>query len=175
MNNPTELKRAGNSRASTIIAMLREGCQRIPDSAIALLARFSIATIFWQSGQTKVEGLVIDLLAGRMELGWPRLSDSALYLFREEYRLPLLDPQVAALVAASAEHLFPVLLLLGLGTRLAASGLLVMTATIQLLVYPDAYATHGVWAVSLLFLLAKGAGRFSLDHGLARRYGVTAR
>lgn len=155
--------------------MLRNACQRIPDSAIALLARFSIATIFWQSGQTKVEGLVIDLLAGRVELGWPRLSDLALYLFREEYRLPLIDPQVAALVAASAEHLFPVLLLLGLGTRLAASGLLVMTATIQLLVYPDAYATHGVWAVALLFLLAKGAGRFSLDHGLVRRYGVTAR
>ena len=175
MNNPTELKRAGNSRASTIIAMLCNACQRIPDSAITLLARFSIAAIFWQSGQTKVEGLVIDLLAGRVELGWPRLSDSALYLFREEYRLPLLDPQVAALVAASAEHLLPVLLLLGLGTRLAASGLLVMTATIQLLVYPDAYATHGVWAVALLFLLAKGAGRFSLDHGLARRYGVTAR
>ena len=174
MNNPTELKQTGNSRVFAIIAMLRNACQRIPDSAIALLARFSIAAIFWQSGQTKVEGLVIDLLAGRVELGWPRLSDSVLYLFREEYRLPLIDPQVAALVAASAEHLFPVLLLLGLGTRLAASGLLVMTATIQLLVYPDAYATHGVWAVALLFLLAKGAGRFSLDHGLARRYGVTA-
>ena len=175
MNNPTELKRAEISRVFAIIALLRDGCQRIPDSAIALLARFSIAAIFWQSGQTKVEGLVIDLLSGTVELGWPRLSDSALYLFREEYRLPLLDPEVAALVAASAEHLFPVLLLLGLGTRLAASGLLVMTATIQLLVYPDAYATHGVWAVALLFLLAKGAGRFSLDHGLARRYGVTAR
>ena len=174
MNTPTELKRAGISRVFAIIALLRDGCQRIPDSAIALLARFSIAAIFWQSGQTKVEGLVIDLLSGTVELGWPRLSDSALYLFREEYRLPLLDPEVAALVAASAEHLFPVLLLLGLGTRLAASGLLVMTATIQLLVYPNAYATHGVWAVALLFLLAKGAGRFSLDHGLARRYGVTA-
>lgn len=71
MNNPTELKRAGNSRASAIIAMLCNACQRIPDSAIALLARFSIAAIFWQSGQTKVEGLVIDLLAGRIELGWP--------------------------------------------------------------------------------------------------------
>lgn len=174
MNNPTELKLAGNSRASAIIAMLRNACQRIPDSAIALLARFSIAAIFWQSGQTKVEGLVIDLFSGRVELGWPRLSDSALYLFREEYRLPLLDPEVAALVAASAEHLFPVLLLLGLGTRLAASGLLVMTATIQLLVYPDAYATHGVWAVALLFLLAKGAGLFSLDHGLARLCGSVA-
>lgn len=174
MNNPTELKRAGISRVFAIFALLRDGCQRIPDSAIALLARFSIAAIFWQSGQTKVEGLVIDLLSGTVELGWPRLSDSALYLFREEYRLPLLDPEVAALVAASAEHLFPVLLLLGLGTRLAASGLLVMTATIQLLVYPDAYATHGVWAVALLFLLTKGAGRFSLDHGLARRCGVVA-
>lgn len=168
MNNPTELKLAGNSRVLAIIAMLRHGCQCIPDSVIALLARFSIAAIFWQSGQTKVEGLVIDLLAGRVELGWPRLSDSALYLFREEYRLPLLDPDVAAFAAASAEHLLPILLLLGLGTRLAASGLLVMTLTIQLLVYPDAYPTHGVWAVSLLFLLAKGAGVFSLDHWLAR-------
>ncbi len=174
MNTETVVKTTGNPGGFAIVTLLRGWCQRIPDSAIALLARFSIAAIFWQSGQTKVQGLVIDLFSGTVELGWPRLSDSAVYLFREEYRLPVISPEVAALLAASAEHVLPILLLLGLGTRLAASGLLVMTLTIQLLVYPDAYPTHGVWAVSLLFLLAKGAGGFSLDHWLARRSGSVA-
>ena len=61
------------------------------------------------------------------------------------------------------------LLLLGLGTRLASFGLLVMTAVIQLLVYPGAYATHGVWAAVLLWLMVRGPGALSLDHLIARR------
>ena len=90
-------------------------CERLPHSAIALLARFSIAAVFWKSGQTKVEGLEIDLVGGVFHLGWPRLSKTAVDLFRDEYALPLLPPEWAALLAASAEHLLPVLLLAGLG------------------------------------------------------------
>ena len=142
----------------------------IPESLIALLGRFSIAAIFWKSGQTKIEGLAIDLVGGQFQLGVPRLADSAVYLFREEYRLPLLTPEVAATMAAFAEHLFPLLLLLGLATRFSAVVLLLMTLTIQLLVYPGAYPTHGVWATVLLLLVARGAGKFSLDHWLARRF-----
>jgi putative oxidoreductase len=141
--------------------------QRIPDSGISLLARFSLAAIFWKSGQTKVENFALDLIGGEIHLGLPRLADSALALFRTEYRLPLIAPEPAALLAAGAEHLFPVLLLLGLATRLSATALLVMTLVIQVFVYPDAYPTHGVWATALLFLMAKGAGRFSLDRLLA--------
>lgn len=140
----------------------------IPHDAIALLGRFSVAAVFWNSGQTKVEGLGIDLVQGRFELGWPRLAPQAVDLFRDEYQLPLLSPELAAVLAAFGEHLLPLLLLLGLGTRFAALGLLVMTAVIQLLVYPGAYATHGVWAAVLLWLLARGPGVLSLDHLMAR-------
>lgn len=141
---------------------------RIPYSLIALLARFSIAAVFWNSAQTKVQGLVINLVSGEIALGWPRLSDNAVALFRDEYKLPLLAPELAATLAASAEHVLALLLLLGLATRLSAAGLLGMTLVIQLLVYPGAYATHGTWAALLLLLMARGPGAVSLDHALVR-------
>jgi putative oxidoreductase len=143
--------------------------ERIPESAVALLARFSIAATFWLSGQTKVEGFVLNIVSGEFVLGWPRLSANAVELFRSEYRLPLLPPELAAGLAAFGEHLLPLLLLLGLGTRFAALGLLGMTAVIQFLVYPGAYATHGVWAAVLLWLMRRGPGSLSLDHLIARR------
>lgn len=143
---------------------------RIPDTLIALIGRFSIAAIFWKSGQTKIEGFAVDLVAGEFQFGWPQLSDSALELFRSEYRLPLLPPELAAPLAAFGEHLFPLLILIGLATRFSALALLVMTLTIQIFVYPDAYPTHGVWATVLLVLIARGPGAISLDHWLFRRY-----
>ena len=139
----------------------------IPESAVALLARVSLAGVFWRSGQTKVEGFAVDLVAGHVELGWPRLSANAVDLFRDEYRLPLLPPEWGALLAATGEHLLPALLLLGLATRVSAAGLLAMTAVIQLLVYPGAWPTHGVWAATLLWLMLRGPGAVSLDHALA--------
>lgn len=143
----------------------------IPDSLIALLGRFSIAAVFWKSGQTKVQGFAIDIVGGEFSLGLPRLSDSAIALFRDEYRLPLIAPELAAPLAAFAEHLFPLLILLGLATRFSALALLGMTLVIQVLVYPDAWPTHGVWAAVLLFLIARGPGVFSLDHLISRRFG----
>jgi putative oxidoreductase len=141
----------------------------IPESTIALLARFSVAAVFWKSGQTKIEGFVVDLVDGTLMLGWPRLSGSAVELFRDEYKLPLIPPEWAAPLAATAEHLLPLLLLAGLGTRLSAAAMLGMTAVIQLLVYPGAYPTHGTWAALLLWLMARGPGRISIDHWLASR------
>ena len=142
---------------------------RIPESAVALLGRFSVAAVFWKSGQTKVEGLSIDIVSGDFELGLPRLSSSAVDLFRDEYRLPLLSPELAATLAAFGEHALPLLLLIGLGTRFAALGLLGMTAVIQFWVYPSAYPTHGVWAAVLLWLMVRGPGVVSLDHLWAGR------
>lgn len=142
---------------------------RIPHSAIALLARFSVAMTFWMSGQTKIEGLVLDPINATVEFGWPRVSDSALELFRSEYALPLIPPGFAAPVAAVAEHVFPLLLLVGLASRFSAFALLVMTLVIQIFVYPSAFAAHGLWAALLLYLMARGPGRVSLDHLLARR------
>jgi putative oxidoreductase len=117
---------------------------------IALAARFGIAGVFWLSGRTKVEG-------------WLTVSESAVALFEDEYRVPVLSPALAAHLATYAEHLFPALLVLGLATRVSALGLLGMTAVIQFFVYPLAWPTHLVWAVALLYLAGRGAGRFSVD------------
>ncbi|MEE4380878.1 MAG: DoxX family membrane protein, partial [Pseudomonadales bacterium] len=92
-----------------------------------------------------------------------------LLLFEYEYAVPLLAPGTAALLATIAEHLFPLLLVLGLGTRWAALGLLAMTGVIQIFVYLGAWPTHGVWAAVLLWLLVRGAGALSLDHWLVQR------
>ena len=142
---------------------------RIPHSAIALLARLSVAMTFWMSGQTKIEGLVLDPVNATVEIGWPRVNDGALELFRSEYALPLIPPELAAPMAAVAEHAFPLLLLIGLASRFSAFALLVMTLVIQVFVYPSAFATHGLWAALLLYLMARGPGRVSLDHLVARR------
>ena len=166
--NATSASGASNAIKLTqrLIAMF--GC--IPDSLIAAVGRFSIAAVFWKSGQTKIQGLAIDFVNGEFQLGWPHLSDSAVALFKDEYRLLLIPPELAAPMAAFAEHLFPILLLVGLATRFSALALLVMTLTIQIFVYPDAYPTHGVWAAVLLYLIAKGPGKISLDHWIACRY-----
>jgi len=123
----------------------------VPHDLLALIDRVAIATIFWRSGRTKVDG-------------WLHVSDSAIELFRTEYRLPLLPPEIAAHLAAYAEHAFPVLLVLGLFTRGAALALLGMTGVIELFVYPDAWPTHLSWAGLLLYLAGRGGGRLSLDH-----------
>ncbi len=156
--------------ARSLVNRLVSVFTHIPQSLIALLARFSIASVFWKSGQTKVQGLSIDIVNGDFTLGWPRLSDSVVDLFQYEYQLPVIPPEIAATMAAFAEHFFPLLLLLGLGTRLSALALLGMTMMIQLLVYPGAYATHGTWAAVLLFLMVYGPGKLSLDHWIANRY-----
>lgn len=138
--------------------------EQIPEGGIALLGRFSIAAVFWKSGQTKVQGFALDIIEGEFHLGLPQLADSTIDLFRDEYRLPLIPPEWAAVMGALAEHVFPALILIGLATRFSALALLFMTLTIQVFVYPGAYPTHGVWATVLLLLIAKGPGKVSLDH-----------
>ena len=115
-----------------------------------LVIRFGIAAVFLQSGRTKVEGLLT-------------LKPSTYFLFEQEYKVPLLPPDFAAHVATYAEHLLPLLLILGLMTRLGALGLLGMTLVIQLFVYPDAWPTHLSWAGLLLTLITLGGGRWSMD------------
>jgi putative oxidoreductase len=112
-----------------------------------------MAATFFYSGRTKVEGFL-------------RVTPGAIDLFRTEYKLPLVPPEIAAHLAAYAEHLFPLLLVLGLATRLSAAALLGMTLVIQLFVYPDAWPTHLSWAALFLLLLGRGGGRLSLDHAL---------
>jgi putative oxidoreductase len=129
--------------------------EAIPYWFVAIITRIAIAGVFWQSGQTKVDGF--------------HLSQSAVELFRSEYQLPLTDPVVVAYAAAIAEHLFPVLLVVGLATRFSALALLGMTLVIEIFVYPDAWPTHGTWAACFLLLMTRGPGPVSLDHLIARR------
>lgn len=157
------------ARIGCLIRVSNERLGRTPESLIAALGRFSIAAVFWKSGQTKIEGFALDIVDNSFQLGWPRLSASAIDLFRDEYRLPFVSPELAAPLTAFAEHLFPVLLLIGLATRFSAAALLVMTLVIQFFVYPDAYPTHGAWATVLLYLMARGAGSLSVDYWIARR------
>lgn len=160
---------------SAAAAAARRCAMRLPapvasaaDSVVAFIARFSMAAVFWKSGQTKIEGFALDIVDGVFQPGLPHLSETVIDLFRDEYRLPWLSPEFAATAAAWAEHLLPAMLLLGLRTRLAAVGLLAMTFVIQVFVYPDAYPTHGTWAALLAWLALRGPGAISLDHGLDR-------
>ncbi len=141
----------------------------IPYCPIAFLARFSIAAVFWNSGQTKIEGLKIDLFDGTFQLGMPRLAASTIDLFRDEYKLPIIPPEFAAPLAAMAEHVLAALILIGFATRFSALGLLGMTLVIQVFVYPGAYPTHGTWAALLLMLMAMGPGTISIDHLFAKK------
>ena len=131
---------------------------KIPQSVISLAARIFPAAVFWRSGQTKVEGF--------------HVTDNAIALFRDEYALPWIDPALAANIAAFSEHFFPVLLVIGLASRLSALALLGMTAVIEIFVYPDAWPTHGVWATCFLVVIARGPGIVSLDHLIARRFAA---
>lgn len=136
---------------------LIDALDAIPYALIGLAARIFPAAVFWYSGQTKVDGFM--------------LNDTAVALFQDEYRLPLISPVIAAHLAAFAEHFFPLLLVIGLASRLSALALLGMTAVIQIFVYPGAWPTHGVWAACFLIVIARGPGLVSLDALIARRFG----
>lgn len=135
-----------------VIGQINRVFARIPSDIVLLALRVFPALVFWQSGRTKVEGF--------------QIRDTTWFLFENEFALPLIPPQVAAVLATAAEHLLPVLMILGLMTRLSALGLLTMTAVIQIFVYPDAWVTHGLWGAGLLAVVAAGPGRFSLDRML---------
>lgn len=126
------------------------------DTLVSTPARIFIAATFWLSGRTKVDGLL-------------SVNQSAFFLFEYEYDLPVIPPQLAAYLATYAEHLFPVLLIVGFASRLSAAALLLMTLVIQLFVYPGAWATHLLWASVLAFIVCRGPGALSVDHLLRRR------
>jgi putative oxidoreductase len=135
-----------------LIARLNALGERIPYALVALAARVFPAVVFWQSARTKVDGFAI--------------RDSTWFLFEHEYALPVIPSAWAAVLATVSEHVFAVLLILGLMTRVSALALLTMTAVIQVFVYPEAWVTHGLWAACFLILIARGPGALSLDRVL---------
>jgi putative oxidoreductase len=132
----------------TIITRL----ERIPLALPEILFRVAPALVFWRSAQTKLAN-------------W----DLTVTLFREEYRVPVLPPEIAAWLAVSVELVAPILLVLGLATRLGAAAMLGMTLVIQTFVYPQSYPDHLLWAGPLLYLLLRGPGVISIDHLIRRR------
>ena len=137
--SPLQLLEAGRSLA-----------ERIPYSAVTLISRFALASVFWRSAQTKVNGFSI--------------REETFYLFQEEYKVPLLPPDLAAYFATIGEHAFSVLLLIGLASRLSALGLFGMTMVIQLFVFPDGWPEHILWISLQLLIISRGPGTISLDH-----------
>jgi putative oxidoreductase len=117
---------------------------------LKLLLRLGVAGVFFKSGLTKIASWEFTVL-----------------LFRDEYKVPVLPPEVAAALATTAELTCPVLLVLGLATRLTTLPLLGMTAIIQIFVFPESWVDHLMWTAMLLVLLTRGPGAISLDRFLA--------
>jgi putative oxidoreductase len=145
MTSPTALYARFVHRVSTLV----------PDAFLLLVARLGIAGVFFMSGRTKVDGII-------------HITDSTYELFRTEYALPLVPPEIAAVAATWSEHVFSILLVLGLFTRFSALALFMMTLTIEIFVYPDAWPTHLSWAAIQLPLIFRGGGAWSIDRLLAR-------
>jgi len=124
----------------------------IPMSLLLLLMRIGVGMVFFKAGLLKYNSWEFTLL-----------------LFRDEYKVPLLAPELAARMAMIQELSLPILLFIGLGTRLATLPLFGMLLVIQTFVYPNAWADHLFWAGALLIILSRGPGAFSLDHLIARR------
>ena len=134
------------------------------ESLVLLFVRVVFAGIFWRSGETKV-------VAGT----WFRVSEETYGLFATDFSGVPLPPHLAANLSNAAEHVFPLLLVLGLATRFSAAALLVMTMVIQIFVFPDAWwPTHSLWVALALVLITRGPGLFSLDALLDHRLSAGA-
>lgn len=127
--------------------------ERVPAALPVFLMRCAVALVFWRSGLTKL----------------PLGNDMAVFLFEEEYRVPLLPAAFAAYLTTLIELIVPWLLVAGLSARVTAAVLLVETLVIQVFVYPQHYPEHLLWAGPLLFVLLRGPGTWSIDHFI-RRY-----
>jgi putative oxidoreductase len=151
------LSATGPNSTLAVVRRLIAFLDSVPYGVLAVPLRLAVATVFWNSGMTKLAD-------------W----SAALALFSDEYKVPLLPPEVAASLAVSIELATPVLLVVGLFTRGAALVLLGMTIFIEVFVYPLAWPTHIQWAAMLLVLLCRGPGALSLDRLLWRRFGGAA-
>lgn len=129
---------------------------------LLLFTRIVLAGIFWRSARTKVE-----------EGSWFSISDTTYYLFAEEYSGVPLPSDFSAVMATVSEHVFPILLVLGLFTRFSALALLGMTMVIQIFVYPEAWwSVHAIWTALALILITRGGGLLSLDAAMLKARGA---
>jgi putative oxidoreductase len=151
MTDATIATRQASSRTAKLLLLVLYRLETIPYWVLAIPLRFAVAWIFWSSAQVKL-------------INW----DTTLTMFRDEYQVPILPPEVAANMALAIELTAPVLLVLGLLTRPTILVLFGMITVIQIFVYPEAWPTHLQWTAMMLVLLSRGAGKLSLDHLLWR-------
>jgi len=158
-----------------ILAQITGYMSKIPASGISLLARVIMAAIFWTSGMTKiafnVEGITDfswSQIWNVITLNWT-VSEGTYMLFEYEYNLPVIPFEWAAHMALTAELILPIALILGIFTRYAALAMLGMTLVIQILVYPNLWSVHALWAIALLSIMTQGGGRLSVDHFICRK------
>ena len=141
---------------------------KFAEGIMLLFVRVALAGIFWRSARTKVEeGSLLEV------------SENALFQFSEEpfNNVPILNGDLGAYVTTYAEHFLPILIVLGLFTRIGATGLLIMTMVIQLFVFTEGavwWQTHILWVALALTLIVRGGGIFSLDALLTRKRGEAA-
>ena len=138
---------------SAWVTAVRTWLARFPLSILLLAGRIGVGATFFKAGLLKYNSF-----------------EFAVKLFQEEYRVPLLDPAIAARMAMVQELTIPILLFLGLATRIATIPLLGMIAVIQIFVYPNAYNDHLVWGSILALILTRGPGVFSLDYLIDRHF-----
>jgi len=146
-------ERAGATGLAALVAAVIAALEKVPVAIPALVLRLGVALVFWRSGQTKLAN-------------W----DLTVMLFAEEYKVPVLPPEIAAYLATAVELAAPIMLLVGLATRLGAAAMLGMTLVIQVFVYPTSYPDHLLWAGPLLYLVLRGPGAFSIDHLIRGRF-----
>lgn len=127
--------------------------ERFPMALIILMSRIGVGTVFFKSGLVKIAS-------------W----ESTVQLFANEYRVPLLPPELAATLGASVELTAPILLFTGFAARFGAAAMLGMTFVIEVFVYPENWAEHLTWASLLTLIITRGAGQISIDYLLARRF-----
>jgi putative oxidoreductase len=137
-----------------MVSQVRATLARFPLSVLQLGMRIGVGAVFFKAGLLKYQSF-----------------EFAVKLFEEEYKVPLLPPDLAARMAMVQELTIPIFLFLGLGTRIATLPLLGMITVIQIFVYPNAWTDHLFWASVLVFLLTRGPGAFSVDHLIAKRFG----
>ena len=153
MSNITWSPSLPSGRIAELPARALALLERVPVALPQLLFRAGMGLVFWRSAQSKL-------------VSW----DTTITLFQEEYKVPLLPPEIAAYLATTVELTTPILLVLGLATRLGAAAMLGMALVIQLLVYPQNYPDHLLWSGPLLYLILRGPGVLSLDHLIRKRF-----
>ncbi len=143
------------AKLSDLILGLYTWLESCPTWVNGLLCRLGVAGVFWRSGQTKVHGFFV-------------INDTTFDLFRDEYRVPLIPPDIAAVMSTVNEHLCSALLVIGLASRLSAAVLFGMV--IEIFVYPDSWPDHLMWSSALIYIILRGPGALSLDHLVRRRF-----